>query len=50
MKHFTAAVITVSDKGYHGKRIDTSGPALCALLKEHGYEVAYTAIVRTKLT
>ena len=28
---FTAAVITVSDKGYRGQRADTSGPALCAL-------------------
>ncbi|MBQ8074366.1 MAG: MogA/MoaB family molybdenum cofactor biosynthesis protein [Oscillospiraceae bacterium] len=45
MKHFTAAVITVSDKGYRGERVDTSGPALCALLKEQGYEIAYTSMV-----
>ena len=45
MKHFTAAVITVSDKGYRGERVDSSGPALCALLKEQGYEIAYTSMV-----
>ena len=42
---YTAAVITVSDKGYRGEREDTSGPNLCAILKERGYEVVYTAIV-----
>ena len=45
MKRYTAAVITVSDKGYRGEREDTSGPALCAVLKERGYEVVYTAMV-----
>ena len=42
---YRAAVITVSDKGFRGERIDTSGPALCALLKENGFEIACTAIV-----
>lgn len=42
---YTAAVITVSDKGYRGERVDTSGPNLCQILKEKGYDVAYTAIV-----
>jgi len=42
---YTAAVITVSDKGYRGERQDTSGPALCAMLKEAGWEVIHTAIV-----
>lgn len=42
---YTAAVITVSDKGYRKEREDTSGPAICALLSEHGYEVVHTAIV-----
>ena len=42
---YTAAVITVSDKGYTGERIDTSGPALVELLKEKGYDVAYTTII-----
>lgn len=42
---FTAAVITVSDKGSRGEREDTSGPNLCALLEERGVDVAYTAII-----
>ena len=42
---YTAAVITVSDKGFRGQREDTSGPALAALLEENGYTVAYTAMV-----
>ena len=42
---YTAAVITVSDKGFRGERVDTSGPALCVLLKEAGWEVIHTAIV-----
>ena len=43
--NYTAAVITVSDKGFRGERADTSGPALCELLQEKGYDVVYTAIV-----
>ena len=42
---YTAAVITVSDKGYRGEREDTSGPNLVKILKDHGYNVAHTAIV-----
>ena len=42
---YSAAVITVSDKGYRGEREDTSGPNLCAILREQGYEVCYTALV-----
>ena len=42
---YTAAVITVSDKGARGERIDTSGPMLCGMLKSADYEVVYTAIV-----
>ena len=42
---YTAAVITVSDKGYRGERVDTSGPNLCRILKEKGFDVAYTAMV-----
>ena len=42
---YTAAVITVSDKGYIGERIDTSGPALVELLKNKGYKVVYTTII-----
>ena len=42
---YTAAVITVSDKGFRGERVDTSGPALCAIAEQYGLEVVYRAIV-----
>lgn len=42
---YTAAVITVSDKGSRGEREDTSGPALAELLTEQGYQVVYRNIV-----
>jgi len=42
---YTAAVITVSDKGYRGERVDTSGPNLVELLKAKGFDVTYTAIL-----
>lgn len=42
---YTAAVITVSDKGSRGERRDTSGPALVELLKQAGYRVVETCII-----
>jgi molybdenum cofactor synthesis domain-containing protein len=42
---FTAAVLTVSDKGARGERVDTAGPAVTSLLKGEGIEVVQTAIV-----
>ena len=42
---YTAAVITVSDKGYRGEREDTSGPNLVKILTEKGFEVTYTSMV-----
>lgn len=42
---YQAAVITVSDKGSIGERVDTSGPAVAKMLTDAGYEVVYTAIV-----
>ncbi len=42
---YTAAVIAVSDLGSQGKRIDTSGPAVCAMLESAGFSVVHTAIV-----
>ena len=42
---FTAAVITVSDKGARGERVDTSGPALCRMLEQTGWDLVYTAMV-----
>lgn len=41
----TAAVITLSDKGFKGERIDESGPAIVAMLKEAGYEIVETIIL-----
>ena len=42
---YTAAVITVSDKGFRGERVDTRGPNLCEILKDRGFEVVYSALV-----
>lgn len=42
---FTAAVITVSDKGARGERADESGPAAAEILEKAGYEVVETVIV-----
>lgn len=46
---YTAAVITISDKGARGERADTSGPALCALLKEEDWNIVYTAVIPDEL-
>ena len=40
-----AAVITLSDKGYIGERVDTSGPRAAALLEEAGYEIIEKVIL-----
>ena len=42
---YRAAVITVSDKGSRGERVDTSGPAICQMLSEQGLEVVYTSVI-----
>ena len=42
---YTAAVITVSDKGARGEREDLSGPAIKEMLTGEGYEVVYSAII-----
>lgn len=42
---FTAAVVTLSDKGFAGEREDKSGPLVAAMLKEAGYEVAETLLL-----
>lgn len=41
----TAAVVTVSDKGYAGLRADKSGPLLGQLLAAMGFEVVFSIIV-----
>jgi len=40
-----AAVLTVSDLGSRGERVDTAGPAVAGLLREAGFEVAETAVL-----
>ena len=42
---FTAAVITLSDKGFAGEREDKSGPLIETMLKEAEYEVAETLLL-----
>ncbi len=42
---FTAAVITLSDKGAKGERVDESGPAAAQMLREAGYAVTQTLLI-----
>ena len=42
---YTAAVITISDKGAQGLRVDTSGPNLCRILQEKDFKVVYTSMI-----
>ncbi len=42
---YTAAVITVSDKGFRGEREDTSGPNLVQILTDRGFQVVHTSMV-----
>lgn len=41
----TAAVLTISDKGAAGQRLDEGGPAVCELLRGIGAEVVFTEII-----
>jgi molybdenum cofactor synthesis domain-containing protein len=40
-----AAVMTLSDKGFAGERIDESGPKAVAMLKAAGYEIVETLLL-----
>ena len=42
---FTAAVVTVSDRGSRGERADGSGPRIEAILRACGYEIVHREIV-----
>lgn len=42
---FTAAVITLSDKGFAGEREDKSGPLIKDMLEEAGYKVIETMLL-----
>ena len=41
----TAALLTMSDKGYEGLRQDTSGPAICQMLEAAGYRIVHREIL-----
>jgi len=43
--HIRAAILTVSDKGSQGLRVDESGPALARWLAERGVEIAAATLV-----
>lgn len=45
MDNFKVGVITISDKGSKGERIDESGPAIMEMIKSIGGEVAHYVIV-----
>lgn len=45
MQRYTAAVITVSDKGYAGLREDLSGPLIAEMLEQNGFDVVGRDIV-----
>ena len=40
-----AAILTLSDSGYAGARVDESGPAIRALVEAAGYTVVHTALL-----
>ena len=42
---YTAAVITLSDKGFAGEREDRSGPLIREMLEEAGYQVVETLLL-----
>lgn len=42
---YQAAVITLSDKGSRGERIDESGPMIAQTLQERGYDVVETLLL-----
>ena len=45
MALFRAAVITVSDSSFLGKRADASGPSIVGILDRNGFSVIRTALV-----
>jgi molybdenum cofactor synthesis domain-containing protein len=42
---FSAAVVTISDKGAAGLRKDTAGPACVEILMQNGWDVVFTDII-----
>jgi molybdenum cofactor synthesis domain-containing protein len=50
LRSFRAAIITVSDTGFAGERIDQSGPLIQDMLIQAGYEVALYRILPDERT
>ena len=44
-QRFSAAVLTVSDAGSQGQRVDTAGPAVASMLTEAGFDVGAAALL-----
>ena len=44
-RKWKAAVVTLSDKGYAGEREDKSGPLVCEILRDAGYDVQKTKLL-----
>lgn len=44
-----AAILTLSDKGARGERVDGSGPALAAWLIERGVQVVHSRVIADEL-
>ncbi|MFV0352945.1 MAG: MogA/MoaB family molybdenum cofactor biosynthesis protein [Oscillospiraceae bacterium] len=42
---FRCAVICASDKGFAGEREDTSGPLMCDLAREEGFEIIHFVLL-----
>ncbi len=44
-RRWRTAVVTLSDKGYAGERVDKSGPAICEMLEKETYDVVKTVLL-----
>ncbi|GIM29703.1 molybdenum cofactor biosynthesis protein B [Clostridium polyendosporum] len=42
---YTAGIITASDKGYNGERIDESGKIIIEILQRYGYKIEKYALI-----
>ena len=47
---YQAVIMTLSDKGSRGERVDTSGPKAASILKEHGFEIVEEILLPDEFT
>jgi molybdenum cofactor synthesis domain-containing protein len=47
---FRAAVITSSDSGFAGEREDVSGPLICRIVSDYGYDIVHETILPDDIT